>query len=232
MKKKSPYYSGSILSSFLFAFLAASLLLAGGGGVQRRCPTTALLCDASRMTPAAATATATAEDGGGGGNELAIELPTNDNELGGGGGGGGGRLLGRFVDWGLARLEDAIRGGDVRSVSDLIAAFAIKCDAILSTMVRSMIEVAMPYEKLRNDEAGRLARFDVDFKDLVALRNKIERRCLRVRTPEDRSVCIDRGVEIRDRIYELRDRRAKSADAIVRYDGMIEWCASYNNWFC
>ena len=217
MKKKSP--SGRI--SFLFALLAASLLLAGG--VQRRCPTTTL-CDAR------ATAAATAAEDGGGSEVAMIGFRPNEKRglLGGGGGG-----LGRIVDWGLAKLENVVRGGgDVRSVSDLMAAFAIKCDAILSIMVRSMIEISMPYETLRDAEAERLVRFDVDFKDLVELRNKIERRCLRARTPEDRSVCVDRGVEIRERIYDLRDRRAKSADAIVRYEGMIEWCASYNNWFC
>ena len=205
MNKKSP--SGI---SFLFALLAASLLL---GVVQRRCPTT--LCGAS--TPPPRTPATTPEDG----NEVAIGFRPI-KKLGGG--------LGRIVDWGLSKIDNAVHGG-VR-VSDLIAAFAEKCDAVLSAMVASVVEMSMPYERLRDAERGRLARFDADFKNLVEMRNRIERRCLRAGAPEDRSACVDGGVEVRERILDLRGRRAKSADAIVRYDGMIQWCASYNNWFC
>jgi hypothetical protein len=138
--------------------------------------------------------------------------------------------LGKIVSWGLAKIENAIYG-DV-NISDLIAAFVAKFDNVLAIMVRSFAEIMMPYEKLLVLEKERLVKFDSEFKDLVGLRNKIERKCSRVTTIDDRSLCVDRGVDIRGKIDDLRDKRSRSIDAISRYEGMIEWCASYGNWFC
>ena len=137
--------------------------------------------------------------------------------------------FGRVLDWGLAKLENVYDGV---LVSDLISAFIAKCDHIVTIMIHSFKELTMPYEKLHEKEVERLGQFDQEFKDLVKLRNKIDRKCLYSTNVEDRSMCIDKGVELHEKIQTLRSQRVKSAHSIERYMDMIEWCASYNNWFC
>jgi len=90
----------------------------------------------------------------------------------------------------------------------------------------------LSYNELHEKEMERLGQFDGDFKDLVKLRHKIDRKCLYSSDVEERSLCIEKGIEIHDKIQDLRSQRSKTTDAIGRYDDMIEWCASYNNWFC
>ncbi len=136
----------------------------------------------------------------------------------------------KIMNWGLSKIENAVYG-DVR-ISDLIDAFAAKCDAIFAIMVRSVLEVYRSYDELLLLEKDRLTKFDAEFADLVKLRHRIERKCTRVTTVDDRSMCVDRGMDIRDKIDDLRGKRSRSIDAISRYEGMIEWCKSYGNWFC
>ncbi|KAL3803103.1 hypothetical protein ACHAW5_001967 [Stephanodiscus triporus] len=124
---------------------------------------------------------------------------------------GGKRGLGRaVVDWGLSRI-DRVLHGDV-SVSELMSAF---------------VNNGLHERENRSGEDS-----TVGFKELIGLRNRIERGCLRANDEDERSLCVSRGMEIRDRIVDLRNRRSRSANAIRRYEGMIEWCASYGNWFC
>mmetsp|Transcript_30429 Transcript_30429/g.55213 ORF Transcript_30429/g.55213 Transcript_30429/m.55213 type:complete len:225 (+) Transcript_30429:38-712(+) len=137
--------------------------------------------------------------------------------------------IGRVLDWGLAKLEN-IYDGDL--VSDLIMAFIAKCDHIFAIMIHSFKEVTLSYDELHKKEVDRLVQFDNEFKNLVKLRNKIDRKCLYSSTADDRSLCIDKGIEIHDKIQDLRSQRSKSSDAIERYKEMIDWCASYKNWFC
>ncbi|KAL7523827.1 hypothetical protein ACHAXR_000348, partial [Thalassiosira sp. AJA248-18] len=137
--------------------------------------------------------------------------------------------LGRVIDWGLAKLENIYDGV---LVSDLITDFIAKCDHIFGIMIHSFKEMTLTYDELREKEVGRLGRFDKEFRDLVKLRNKIDRKCLYTSDVEDRSLCVDKGIEIHDKIQDLRSQRSKSAESIERYKDMISWCASYKNWFC
>ncbi|KAL7530882.1 hypothetical protein ACHAWF_003545 [Thalassiosira exigua] len=137
--------------------------------------------------------------------------------------------LGRVLDWGLAKLEGVY---DHVLVSDLITAFVAKCDNILAMMVHSVREMTMSYDELHEKEVTRLREFDEEFRDLVKLRNRIDRKCLYSRSVEDRSLCVEKGMDIQDKIRGLRSQRSKSESAIERYKDMIEWCASYNNWLC
>lgn len=138
--------------------------------------------------------------------------------------------IGNVVNWGLAKIETVFNGNI--DISELVTKFITKCDHIYTIMMRSFIELTMTYRQLQTKETTRLHEFDVEFKELVKLRNKIDRRCLHPKDEIDRSVCVDRGVEIQDKIHNLRDRRSRSANAIDRYNSMIDWCASYDNWFC
>lgn len=137
--------------------------------------------------------------------------------------------IGRVFDWGLAKLETII-DGDL--VSDLITTFIDKCGVLYATMIHSFKDMTLSYNELHEKEMERLGQFDGDFKDLVKLRHKIDRKCLYSSDVEERSLCIEKGIEIHDKIQDLRSQRSKTTDAIGRYDDMIEWCASYNNWFC
>jgi hypothetical protein len=138
--------------------------------------------------------------------------------------------IGNVVNWGLAKIETVFNGNI--DISELVTKFINKCDHIYTIMMRSFVELTMTYTQLQTKEITRLHEFDIEFKDLVKLRNKIDRRCLHPKDEIDRSVCVDRGVEIQDKIRNLRDRRSRSANAIERYNSMIDWCASYDNWFC
>ena len=91
---------------------------------------------------------------------------------------------------------------------------------------------AAPYESLRDVESERLKVFDGEFKAVTKLRAQIDRRCLYASAGDERSLCVDKGIEINRKVKGLQVRRAKAANAVERYDRMIAWCASYKNWFC
>ena len=78
----------------------------------------------------------------------------------------------------------------------------------------------------------RRLNFDGEFKAVTKLRAQIDRRCLYATAGDERSLCVDKGIEINRKVKGLRARRAKAASAVERYDRMIAWCASYKNWFC
>ena len=137
--------------------------------------------------------------------------------------------LKRVINWGLAKIENLYDG---ILVSDLISAFITAADHIFAIMIHSFKELTLSYEELHTKEAERLGQFDTEFKHLVKLRNKIDRKCLYASNVEERSLCIDKGMEIQDRIQTLRSQRSKSEEAVGRYKEMIGWCESYNNWFC
>lgn len=139
------------------------------------------------------------------------------------------RAFGRVLEWGLAKIETAFDG---TAVSDLIAALVDKCDRMLAILLRSFGEMTMPYAELLKREVERSGQFDEEFKELAKLRNRIDRKCLYSANGDDRSLCVEKGIEIQGRIRDLRSERAKCADAIERYKEMIEWCAYYGNWFC
>ena len=88
------------------------------------------------------------------------------------------------------------------------------------------------YESLRDVESERLKVFDGEFKAVTKLRAQIDRRCLYATAGDERSLCVDKGIEINRKVKGLQARRAKAANAVERYDRMIAWCASYKNWFC
>jgi hypothetical protein len=192
-------------SSFLFAILAALLVCAHSKPIMESSSTT---------TTPVPVPDHDNKDG------AVVEYPREEK-----------RGLGRaVVDWGLSKIDKVLHG-DVR-VSELISAFVAKCDHLVSIMVHSLLELFVPYAELHKREKSKTEKFDVEFKELIRLKNRIERGCLRVNDEDERSLCVNRGMEIRDRTIDLRNRRTKSANAISRYEGMIEWCASYDNWFC
>jgi|EP00970_Alexandrium_tamarense_P009009 hypothetical protein len=137
--------------------------------------------------------------------------------------------FGKIVQWGLAKVESLYDGV---LVSDLISAFITKCDKMFAIMIHSFKDMTLSYTELHDKEVERLAQFDTEFKDLVKLRNKIDRKCVNSKGQEERSLCVDKGIEIHDKIQNLRGRRLKSAESIEWYTDMITWCASYKNWFC
>lgn len=139
------------------------------------------------------------------------------------------RGLGSVFDWGLAKIENIYDG---ILVSDLITAFFEGVDHIFGLMIHSFREMKLSYDELHKKEVERLGQFDKEFRELKKLRNKIDRKCLYTGNVEDRSLCIDKGIEIHDKIQDLRSQRMKSEKSIERYKEMIGWCASYNNWFC
>lgn len=134
-----------------------------------------------------------------------------------------------MLDWGLAKLENIVDGV---LVADLITAFITKCDDIFAIMIHSFKEMTLSYDELHEKEMERLGHFDKEFRDLVQLRQRIDRKCLYSSDMDDRSICIDKGIQIHQKIQSLRGQREKSAHSIERYQDMIDWCASYKNWFC
>ena len=139
------------------------------------------------------------------------------------------RGLGRVLDWTLAQIENVF---DAAVVSDLITTFLAKCDRALALLLHSFRDMTLSYEELREREAARAVDFDREFKELAKLRNKIDRKCLHSVRPAERSLCVERGVEIHARIADLRRRRSQSAEAVARYEEWAEWCAGYGNWLC
>lgn len=137
--------------------------------------------------------------------------------------------IGKIFNWGLAKVEKLYDGVNV---TDLLSAFVTKCDHLIHIMVHSFKDMTMSYTDLHEKEIERLKQFDVEFKDLVKLRNKIERKCMYSTNVDDRSACVDKGIDVNSKIIDLKNRRLKSIKAIDWYKGQIEWCASYNNWFC
>mmetsp|Transcript_11909 Transcript_11909/g.35504 ORF Transcript_11909/g.35504 Transcript_11909/m.35504 type:complete len:186 (-) Transcript_11909:95-652(-) len=137
--------------------------------------------------------------------------------------------LGRVLDWSIAKLERVFDGG---AVMDLISALFAKADEVFALMIRSFKEMAFSYADLRDAEAGRLERFDDEFRGVAKLRNAIDRRCLYASAGDERSLCVEKGAEINAKVKGLQWQRTKAARAVERYEGMMEWCASYKNWFC
>jgi len=138
--------------------------------------------------------------------------------------------LERMLDWGLAKMESVFDG---QLMNDLFSAFLTKCDHMFSLMIHSFKEMFMSsYSTLHEKEVKRLAQFDTEFSDLVKLRQKIDRRCLLSANEEERSLCVEKGVDIKNKIQALRRQRSKSSNAIKRYESWVTWCASYKKWFC
>ena len=137
--------------------------------------------------------------------------------------------LGRMLDWGLAKVESIYDG---QLVKELFSAFLNKCDHMFTLMIHSFKDMFTSYESLLEKEVQRLAQFDIEFTELVKFRQKIDRRCLLSANEEERSMCVEKGVDIRDKIQALRRQRSKSSNAIERYESWVVWCASYKNWFC
>lgn len=136
----------------------------------------------------------------------------------------------KIIRWGLAKVEKVF---DRQMVTEMITSFLQKCEGIIEMMMTNLKEVlTMSYKELRDKEKQRITDFDVEFSELVQLRNKIERRCLYPSNKDDRSLCVENEMEIQEKIQDLRKRREKAGKALESYEAWIEWCASYNNWFC
>lgn len=136
--------------------------------------------------------------------------------------------LGLMLNWGLAKWESVFDG---QLMNELFSAFLLKCEHMFTLMIHSFGDMFKSYSALREREVDRLAQFDADFSDLVKMRQKIDRRCL-VSNEEELSLCVEKGVDIKNKIHALRTQRSKSSNAIERYESWVEWCASYKNWFC
>lgn len=139
------------------------------------------------------------------------------------------RGIGRMLDWGLAKVESVF---DRQLMNELFSAFLVKCDHMFTLMINSFADMSMSYSALQEREVDRLAEFDLEFSDLVKLRQKIDRRCLLASNEEERTLCVEKGIDIKNKLQALRTQRSKSSNAIERYEGWVKWCASYKNWFC
>ena len=136
--------------------------------------------------------------------------------------------LGLVFDWGLAKWESVFDG---QLMNELFSAFLLKCEHMFTLMIHSFGDMFKSYSALQEREVERLAQFDADFSDLVKMRQKIDRRCL-LSANEERTLCVEKGVDIKNKIQALRTQRSKSSNAIERYESWVAWCASYKNWFC
>ena len=137
--------------------------------------------------------------------------------------------LGLILDWGLAKVESVFDG---QLMNELFSAFLFKCEHMFTLMINSFADMFMSYSVLHERETKRLAVFDSEFSDLVKLRQKIDRRCLLSANKEERTLCVEKGVDIKNKLLALRTQRSKSSNAVERYEGWVKWCASYKNWFC
>lgn len=137
--------------------------------------------------------------------------------------------LGLMLDWGLAKWESVFDG---QVMNELFSAFLAKAEHMFTLMIHSFGDMFKSYSALQEREVERLAQFDSEFSDLVKMRQKIDRRCLLSANEEERSVCVDKGVDIKNKIQALRSQRSKSSNAIERYESWVTWCASYKNWIC
>jgi len=126
--------------------------------------------------------------------------------------------IGKILNWGLAKVEKLYNGV---KVSDLLSAFVTKCDHLIHIMVHSFRDMTLSYTELHANEVKRLEQFDIEFKDLVKLRNKIDRKCLYSTHADDRSVCVNKGIDINSKILDLKNRRLKSIRAIDWYEGQV-----------
>ena len=126
--------------------------------------------------------------------------------------------IGKILNWGLAKVEKLYDGV---KVSDLLSAFVAKCDDIIHIMVHSFKDMTLSYTDLHQKELDRLKQFDIEFKDLVKLRNKIDRKCMYTTDVDDRSACVDKGIDVNSKIIDLKNRRLRSIKAIERYKGQV-----------
>lgn len=139
--------------------------------------------------------------------------------------------LSHILNWGLAKVENIYDGKF--NVKDLIQTFIMKCDHIVTFMLHSWIpSLTQSYTKLHTKEVNNLQKFDEEFRDLIKLRNKIDRKCLYSSSTDDRSICVANGMDIHNKIADLKKERIKSERLIDRYDKMMDWCKDYGNWFC
>ena len=137
--------------------------------------------------------------------------------------------LGGVFDFAVAKIERIFDRGQM---SELISAFIDKCDAAFAIMLRSFKDMSLSYAELHDKEAGRLKRFDDEFRDVTKLRGAIDRRCLYASAGDERSLCVEKGMEVNAKVKALQASRARSAAASKHFEEMIAWCASYKNWFC
>lgn len=126
--------------------------------------------------------------------------------------------IGKILNWGLAKVEKIYDGV---KVSDLLSAFVAKCDDIIHIMVHSFKDMTLSYSDLHQKELDRLKQFDIEFKDLAKLRNKIDRKCMYTTDVDDRSACVDKGIDVNSKIIDLKNRRLRSIKAIERYKGQV-----------
>ena len=137
--------------------------------------------------------------------------------------------LSYMLSWGIAKFESAFDG---QLMNELFSAFLLKCERMFTLMIHSFTDMFMSYDKLYEREVQRLDQFDAAFRELVKLRQKIERRCLVAASEDERTLCVDQGIEVKDKLHALRGQRSKSFDAVGRYERWMTWCSSYKNWFC
>lgn len=137
--------------------------------------------------------------------------------------------LTQLYSWGLAKVETLY---DTTQISDLITKFFKSANKVVSIMFHSFKDMTLSYTELHTKETQKLSKFDSEFNNLIKLRNKIDRKCLYASNPDERSICIEKGMDIHNKINDLRSQRSLSEESIERYGNMIEWCKGYGNWFC
>ena len=137
--------------------------------------------------------------------------------------------LSQLYSWGLAKVETLY---DTTQISDLITKFFKSANKVVSIMFHSFKDMTLSYTELHTKETQKLSKFDSEFNNLIKLRNKIDRKCLYASNVDERSICVEKGMDIHNKINDLRSQRSLSEESIERYGNMIEWCKGYGNWFC
>ena len=137
--------------------------------------------------------------------------------------------LSQLYSWGLAKVETLY---DTSQISDLITKFFKSANNIVSIMFHSFKDMTLSYTELHTKETQKLSKFDSEFNNLIKLRNKIDRKCLYASNVDERSICVEKGMDIHNKISDLRSQRSLSEESLERYSNMIEWCKGYGNWFC
>ena len=101
--------------------------------------------------------------------------------------------LTQLYSWGLAKVETLY---DTTQISDLITKFFKSANNIVSIMFHSFKDMTLSYTELHTQETQKLSKFDSEFNGLIKLRNKIDRKCLYASNVDERSICIEKGMDI------------------------------------
>ena len=104
-----------------------------------------------------------------------------------------------------------------------------KAEDVLAILLRSFKDMSLSYTTLRDGESERLRRFDDEFKNVAKLRRAIDRRCLRARDGDERSLCVEKGVDVNKTVKDLQKRRARVPSSGRESTGRVDAAMGLGN---